>query len=215
MVQKRVVSKAKTKALPSWLSDAMQGICYWVGHRRSYYRHYSLMEGAIVAELANLIHSQIGSNDYLFCEVPYKDLNVKNGSSNDLKTRLDLLVSHEPVDGKYDSQNLIAIEVKRGTASMEAINQDIIRLANLKRVRPEIATFLMIVSENKLPTQRPWIKKDEDGTLKIMANSLAMDLADQTGKVVARYKVRRVCKALASTQPKSGHTAILVEVMVP
>ena len=41
---------SKINPLPVWLSDVMQGICYWVGHRRAYCRHHDLVEGAVVVE---------------------------------------------------------------------------------------------------------------------------------------------------------------------
>lgn len=203
----------RTTAVPGWLTNAMQGICYWVGHRRAYYRHHSLVEGAIVSELANLINSQIGKNDQLHCEVQYADILEDQVPGVDRKIRLDMVVRTDPVEGKYDLEKITVIEVKRGNAAKEDVIHDITRLAALKEVMPEISAYVLIVSENKLPTQQPWIKKDEDGTTKITANTGVMSLFSRNGNIAAKYKVRRVCKALASTQPKSGHTAILIEVL--
>jgi hypothetical protein len=42
--------------IPAWVDDALQGITFWIGHRRAMYRHSDLTEGAIVAELKNLIN---------------------------------------------------------------------------------------------------------------------------------------------------------------
>ena len=206
-------AKTTTVAVPTWLTNAMQGICYWVGHRRAYYRHHSLFEGAITGELANLINSQIGTNDRLHCEVQYADLIEDRVPGVDRKIRMDLVVRTLPVEGKHDSENITVIEVKRGSASKQDVIHDITRLAALKEVMPEISAYVLIVSENKLPTQQPWIKKDEDGTTKITANTEIMSLHTPNGGIAAKFKVRRVCKALASTQPKSGHTAILIEVL--
>ena len=203
----------RTTAVPGWLTNAMQGICYWVGHRRAYYRHHSLVEGAIVSELANLINSQIGKNDQLHCEVQYADILEDQVPGVDRKIRLDMVVRTDPVEGKYDLEKITVIEVKRGNAAKEDVIHDITRLAALKEVMPEISAYVLIVSENKLPTQQPWIKKDEDGTTKITANTEIMSLHTPNGGIAAKFKVRRVCKALASTQPKSGHTAILIEVL--
>jgi len=40
---------------PRWTQRALQGVAYWMGHRRCLYRDYPLSEGALVAEVCNLI----------------------------------------------------------------------------------------------------------------------------------------------------------------
>ncbi len=212
MAAKKKASQSETRvdALPGWMSDVMQGICYWVGHRRAYYRHHGLVEGAIVGELANLISANIGRDDQLSCEVQYRDHMPFWTPRLDSNIRLDLLVREKLARGK---EKLIAIEVKRGTALESEVLNDILRLTQLKSCDPSISTFVLIVSEAKLPKNSPWIAADEDGTSKITANPRTMTLMAGSKEQACYVKVRRVCKALASLKPKSGHTAILIEVL--
>jgi len=211
MAKKKPEAKTqKVESLPVWMSDVMQGICYWMGHRRAYYRHHDLVEGAIVGELANLIHANIGLDDQLSCEVPYKSLIKDFVPGAPYSERLDLLIKEKSASGE---EKLTAIEVKRGKAAPSLVLEDIMSLSILKDIRPDISTFVLIVCENKLPTNTPWIAADEDGTSRITANTKIMPMFTGHGHLIGHVKVRRVCKALASLKPKAGHTAILIEVL--
>jgi hypothetical protein len=43
--------------VPDWARQALQGVTYWMGHRRCFYRNHPLTEGALVAEICNLVQS--------------------------------------------------------------------------------------------------------------------------------------------------------------
>lgn len=45
--------------VPRWALKSLQGITYWIGHRRSLYDQYPLGESAFVAELCNLIYAHL------------------------------------------------------------------------------------------------------------------------------------------------------------
>ena len=59
---------------PYWVQRALQGVTYWIGHRRCLYRNYRLSEGALVAEVCNLIHANLSDQKLLMCEVQYSKL---------------------------------------------------------------------------------------------------------------------------------------------
>jgi hypothetical protein len=50
---------SKIKKQPLWIERAMQGGAYWMGHRRCLYRDYPLSDGALVAEVCNLIYANL------------------------------------------------------------------------------------------------------------------------------------------------------------
>jgi hypothetical protein len=52
------------KNMPPWAENVLQGIAYWIGHRRALYLHHYLTEGAIVAELANLMGAHLYDVDH-------------------------------------------------------------------------------------------------------------------------------------------------------
>lgn len=64
--------------MPPWAENVLQGIAYWIGHRRALYLHHYLTEGAIVAELANLMGAHLYDVDhgrqYLYCEIAYRNI---------------------------------------------------------------------------------------------------------------------------------------------
>lgn len=78
--------------IPSWTDTVLHGLSYWIGHRRSYFGDYPLLEGAITAEMCNLINSKIDhSNDgYLYCEVVYRHI---TGVIEPDHRRVDLLIA--------------------------------------------------------------------------------------------------------------------------
>lgn len=214
MTKKKAV---KFLPLPSWTTDVLQGVTFWIGYRRSYYKDYPLLEGAIVAELCNLLSSKINpsSDGGVFCEVPISNLIQDHTSRAERDTiRYDLLIAKEskPVRNSrqhnfFDSASIV-IEVKRGSASRNEIGRDLQRLAHLNWIRPNIRTFLLIVSEDKLPRQFPWFADAENPDELVAArNPIYLE------EISAVMKVRRICKALSSVKASSAHTAVLIEVI--
>ena len=39
----------------SWMEATLQGLAFWIGHRRAFFRHYPLPEEALVAEDCNFL----------------------------------------------------------------------------------------------------------------------------------------------------------------
>lgn len=198
--------------LPSWISDVMQGLCYWIGYRRTYYRHHKLVEGAITAELSNLINSKINHDQYIHCEALYKNLGLRFPSGMARNFRLDLLItkSNEKNIKLFDGD--VAIEVKRGVAPKKEILEDLRWLLMLKRANRNLRTYLLIVSEGEPPKQFEWFSKKSDGKIELKASRKVFKFDGIKPSTKGKCKVRRVCKAIASTKPKQSHTAVLIEV---
>ena len=74
--------------LPSWVDSVLQGITFWLGYKRQYYRGYHLTEGAIVGELTQLLYSNIENNKKVICEKMYKEIIEEWDGLH----RLDLLI---------------------------------------------------------------------------------------------------------------------------
>jgi hypothetical protein len=62
-LQKLTEMASTVNKIPGCADDAMQGISFWSGHRRSRYRRSDLTERAIVAELKNLINHGLVRDD--------------------------------------------------------------------------------------------------------------------------------------------------------
>ena len=142
---------------PHWLRRALLGTCYWMGHRRALYRDYPLGESAMVAELCNLLFANLPSDRKLICEVQYSQLIdiPEEDSEFTEKSRVDLCICGPIINKKADPLERVeyVLEVKRGSASTGAVNDDLRRLLEFKRARPKIRAFLLLVSEGRRPTR--------------------------------------------------------------
>jgi hypothetical protein len=198
--------------LPLWTENTLQGLAYWVGYRRSYYRNYPLSEGALVAEACNLISSSLKEAEYLHCEVMYRQLiNPASASDSEIaqtQKRADLVIASTPKlhSNDRDSWNHVqaVVEVKRANASIADINKDLCRLRKIRRYSASAArAFLIIVAEGKRPTR--FVNENGNG---IKLN----DVPPEAG----RCDVRRICKALhSSTKIDRAHYACIIEVDQP
>lgn len=142
---------AKRKPVPNWAKKALQGVAYWIGHRRSLYRGYPLSEGALVAEICNLVYANLPIDHVLQCEVQYSSLlgrvAMRKAAEQGLAglSRIDILIVR-----KSDQKPVFLIEVKRAIASNERINDDLWRLSLASRATKARA-FLFVVSEASRP----------------------------------------------------------------
>lgn len=138
---------------PRWTQRALQGVVYWMGHRRCLYRDYPLSEGALVAEVCNLIYANLPDHLELHCEVPYAKF-VKFRELPEIlqgKIRADLVVAEKPVRAGSDPVPEFIIEVKRASTSKGSIDADFQRLAAARRLCPRARAFLFVISEANRP----------------------------------------------------------------
>lgn len=188
---------------PGWAAPALQGLAFWIGHRRALYSDYPLGESALVAELCNLIQRHLPNEKHLRCEVQYAELKVKSECLGPL-ARMDLLVSLRPTPPETQPTPQVAIEVKRAGSAKALIDSDFKRLAALKAAHPKMRAFLVVVAEASRPKQFV----NEQGE--------AVDKSQPIANTDFRYKVRRVLKASHTFKPDRLHHAqyaCLVEVL--
>lgn len=137
---------------PKWAEVALQGVTYWIGHRRAQYPHHPLTEGALVAELCNLIYGKLPDAQLLKCEVMYAELLAEaQPSPNTIlseRARADLVIV-EATKGAETPR--FVIEVKRSSAGDSQINADMRRLAEVRRRLKGVRTYLFVVSEARRP----------------------------------------------------------------
>lgn len=189
---------------PWWLGRALQGLTYWIGHRRCLYRNYPLTEGAFVAELCNLIHANLPDKFSLVCEEQYRKRMNRSKRSPQLveRSRVDLAIYKKITlsNGDVKFHPKYIIEVKRASAQKAQIYADLKRLIAVRSVLPKIKTYLVVVAE----AQRP----------KLFVSSKGKSIKKhQTLKGVNGYfKVRRTFKAAHTyTKVERIQYACLVE----
>lgn len=209
-------------ALPieKWLCISLQGLVFWIGHRRSLFSDYPLPEGALVAEACNLIQANLPSNLALLPEYLYRKLVPKvRGSSNkekDDRSRADLVICKRDdkldhrKEGNISEHVMYVIEVKRASASKKDIKNDLIRLRNYLKNFPQDTgdtkprALLFVVSESGVP--ECFI---DAGTGKAKLGKKKVPDCD------GHYRVRRAIKASASFSSGSkAHYACIIEVFL-
>src|SRR5208282_199438 len=191
----------------AWAHRALQGVAYWVGHRRCLYRGYPLSEGALVAEVCNLIYANLPDRYALHCEVQYSELISSDNRPEELqgRVRADIVVFEKNVFTAKISKPKFIIEVKRASAPNYQINSDLRRLAAARAaLRPDTRTFLFVISEATRP--RRFVNAQGHSIL------LKQEIPDCEGY----FRVRRTWKAAhAFTIRDSAQYACLVEVFAP
>ena len=142
-----------------WLEHALQGIAFWIGHRHSLFKDYPLSEGALVAEACNLIQANLPHQLLLLPESMYKNLVPVGYAVEGVgpQARADLVIcdiAAKPIgrDRNVATHVRFVIQVKRGNASTQSINEDLSRLHALLQVAIQgVRCFLLIVSERHAP----------------------------------------------------------------
>jgi len=195
--------KSKGEKWPSWVREALQGVTYWIGHRRCLYRNYPLSEGALVAEVCNLIYANLPEGLELLCEVQYSKFVAANHPPEVLKGRIraDLVVAEKSNHKEGEPIPRFIIEVKRSSAPRTQINLDLRRLAAVRCLCQDIRAFLFVISE----AQRPKQFVNQEGH-----SILGKHKIPQSD---GHYRVRRTWKAAhAFTKRERAQYACLVEV---
>ena len=150
-------SSTKGKKSPDWAKQALQGVTFWMGHRRCFYRRHPLTEGAMIAEICNLIHANLPHGLELTCEVLYAKLLPEKPTEKEKDqiltelARADLVVSAGPLDTDGVPKPKFIIEVKRGSTPNSEIDSDLRRLAEAKHRFPKAQAFLFVISEAERP----------------------------------------------------------------
>jgi len=192
-----------------WLEHALQGLAFWIGHRHSLFKDYPLPEGALVAEACNLIQANLPPGLVLMPECMYKNLvSVGSPVDNFGQTRADLVLCATAAktvgrEGNLAEHTKFVIEVKRGNASAQSINEDLTRLhAFLQVATMGTRCFFFVVCESLAPNR--FVKDGKS----ILGFHL---IPDCTG----HFRVRRTVKAAASfSNRESAHYVCLLEVFL-
>lgn len=196
------MTKAKLKKLPRWAQRALQGVAYWMGHRRCLYRDYPLSEGALVAEICNLIYANL-ENLQLLCEVQYSSF-VRGATLPEIlqgRTRADLVVAEKQEPSDADLVPKFVIEVKRASSPWSLMAADLQRLAAARRLCPGVRAFLFVISEANRPKTFVHRRGHSRRGKHVIPNSEGY------------YRVRRTWKAAhAFTKRERAQYACLIEV---
>lgn len=141
--------------IPKYWNEILQGLSYWIAYKKQYFKDHLLTEGAIVAELTQLLSAKIESNMRIECERMYKEINPQIID----QSRVDILIGKKTND-KYKNgkikklmpnELLEIIEVKRYEGDWKKVEVDFEKLFKLKKNLPNTRLFQIVVGQEKLP----------------------------------------------------------------
>ena len=176
------------------------------GHRRALYSGYSLGESALVAELCNMIFTHLPKEQLFKCEVQYVELlgGMITSTLTITKARVDIVLLRRSLRKGASANAEYIIEVKRASSSNAMIDNDLRRLAAVKRAHPSLVAYLVVIAE----ADRPKRFVTEAGSA--LTTIFRIPDTDQL------YRVRRVLKASHSFKnPDRAQYACLIEVSPP
>lgn len=194
------MSKVFSNKLLFWTDNVLQGLAYWLGYKKQYYRFYPLSEGAIVEETLSLLAANLDlDNKRLNAEVMYKRLYTKED-----QTRADIVISAKPKEKKVSkkefdysvyAENVIEVKLYKGKASLQDIEQDFSRLADCLAhgKQKSLRCFLILVSQQGIP--KPYVTDNGQASKK------AFPVNGSSGFIA---KTRRVCKAVGRFDKLDG-----------
>ena len=158
------------KEISHYWQRVLQGTAHWVSYKKQYYAGNLLTEGAIVAEIAQLIATFLPDNEKFECEKMYQELDVFIED----QTRIDIVIGKwKKVDGKkvlINNHIHSAIELKRYENNWDFIQNDFEKLWRLKRKLKNIRLFVVLVGQGKLP------KKLFSDSFNIKRNNIVVSL---------------------------------------
>ena len=154
--------------VPEYIENAMQGLAYWIGYKKSLYHYYSLSESATVTEFCSLLQAGLNNNEYVLCERQYSNFFTQTPEGLENK-RIDITIVEI---SKNDTENFeksfstpknkkengflkdcakVVFEVKLLDSPDSLKKEDYKRLKKIKEENKNIITYFLLISENNLP----------------------------------------------------------------
>jgi len=143
--------------VPAHWGNVLQALAHWVAYKKEYFHGHLLPEGAIVAELTQLLSAKIDVKQKLECERMYKEFD----SSIKTTIRADIVIGDKPAKLKdmqggvqkhiHLEQLTEVIEVKRYEGRWDKTLADFKKLARLKGIKSDLRLFQVIVAQQRLP----------------------------------------------------------------
>ncbi len=127
----------------------LQGVAYWIGHRRCMYRNHHINEGAIIVELCNIMNAHLPKGMLIKCERRYPY--TKHANTNARRQVADIVIYKRIKETKKIRPKYI-IEVKRSKAGKKRIKDDLEKLTKSRSCNNNIRHFLFVFSENATTT---------------------------------------------------------------
>ncbi len=199
-----------------WLADALRGLPFWTGYRKSYFYNYPISEAAFVAETCSLIQARLPSRNYrLWPECMYKDILPPTNSNKEEfnQSRSDLVLTDNPVKPKLksaadESASHIRFVMEVKLASSQFIVKDLHRLHKfVKASDSNVPSFLLVIFENTHKHNSSRLKQ-------FINNGIGIRGPQQIPDNEGYYRVRRTLKAAASFKGKeNAYYVCLIEVL--
>lgn len=185
--------------IPRYYEPVLQALTHWIAYKREYFYEHLLPEGAIVAELTQLLSAKLPSGFQVKCETLYKDMDP----TVEKLIRADITIS-ECVDGCLELRDVIEVKRYDSAADFDKVIKDADKLSILREALPHVSLLQVVAGQRRAPDK---LVTDAHN---VVRNNIYPKL-----KGIERLDVRaRICKkAYGTKRPSaSGAFAVLLEV---
>ena len=136
---------------PKHWSATLQAMAHWVAYKKQYFNGHLLLEGAIIAELTQLLSAKLDFPLRLKCEMMYREIFDQITD----QTRTDLVIGKNEND-KFIIKEVIEVkryEVNKKVDNFDKIQEDMEKLYLLSKIANCPRLFLVVIGQHKLPSK--------------------------------------------------------------
>lgn len=174
----------------------LQGLAYWLAYQYEV-SYCKVIESDAVREAYNILQSHLKGYT-VEKEVLYKIIcpQITN------QMRADLAIKNDA--GDYEC----IIEFKLASATNKGYKGDLSKMLQLKKIRPEIECYSIILFQNSC---KQYVPKD---FITPKGNAIKRTLSFPcTNNSTCNYRVRRICNAVCSKKAEKMKKVVLLELM--
>jgi len=170
------------KPVEGYWEPVLQALAHWVAYKKQYYSGHLLTEGAIVAELTQLLSAKISDGCRMECERMYKDIHSLCPKGDRLA---DIVIGNKGMaKNPLKPSNITdVIEVKRhdGSSGLSNVIKDTDKLNDLRAGRKDIRLWQVVVGQRRV--QRWAFNKNLNVyTRNVYSGAKGLDLRPRRGK---------------------------------
>ncbi len=135
---------------PYW-GPVLQGVSHWIAYKKQYFDGHLLLEGAIIAEVTQLLSSKLDNSLRLNCEIMYKDIFEQLSSQK----RCDLVIYQKGEDYSCVKEvvEVKRFEISKKNENLKEIQKDMEKLSQLLHMSPQVSLYIAVFGQHKLPSE--------------------------------------------------------------
>jgi hypothetical protein len=133
---------------PVYYASVLQALTHWISYKREYFRNHLLPEGALVAELTQLLSAKVPSEYRVYCETLYNEIDESILEN----IRADITV-YEVVGDFLELRDVIEVKRYESKVDFDKVLKDSKKLSILKAGNPDVRLLQIVAGQKKAPRE--------------------------------------------------------------